>query len=193
MQNFEAGIEAKGAAAMVFLISGTVGKSQRETILKNNGIEQLKEEGWYSLESIVGAFKELGATIGEMNLFLVGKLVMEHAPFPPMDGLESALKSIDVAYHMNHKKNGKVMFDPSTGQMTEGIGHYQLTKFDGERCTAEMICHTPYPSKFEEGLILQIVRRFKPEGALFPKVELDSLKETRRKGGETCTFKISWG
>lgn len=185
-------IEAKGTAAMVFLVSSNIGTDQRKQILKNNGIDDLQPDGWYGLQSIVGAFNDLGKTIGEMNLFLIGKTVMEQAEFPPMDGLESALRSVDVAYHMNHRKNGEMMFNPETGQMTEGIGHYQLTRFDAEKAEAEMVCHTPYPSKFEEGLIVQIVRRFRPEGSIKSRVELDETKESRRTGGETCTFKISW-
>jgi hypothetical protein len=55
-----------------------------------------------------------------------------------------------------------------------------------------MVCHTPYPSKFEEGLIVQIVRQFKPKDSIRNKVVLDESKESRRTGGETCTFLISW-
>ncbi len=190
---FEENIEANGSAAMIFLISGTIGQDQRKTILRDNGIEEdIKPDGWYDLQSILNAYKDLCNTIGEMNLFLVGKAVMEQAEFPPMDGLENALRSIDVAYHMNHRKNGEVMFNPGTGQMLEGIGHYQVTKFDENKKVAEMVCHTPYPSKFEEGLIVQVVRRFRPKGSLRSKVSLDETKETRRKGAETCTFKIEW-
>ena len=190
---FEENVEANGSAAMIFLLSGAIGQDHRKALLKKHGIaEDIKLDAWYDLQSILNAYKELAENIGEMNLFLVGKAVMEQAEFPPMDGLESALRSIDVAYHMNHRKNGKVMFDPANGMMTEGIGHYTVTKFDGDRKEAEMECHTPYPSKFEEGLITQVVRRFKPAGSLRSRVVLDETKTTRRNGGDRCTFKIQW-
>ena len=190
---FEKNIEANGSAAMIFILSGAIGKESRKALLKKHGItEDIKPDAWYDLQSILNAYKELAENIGEMNLFLVGKAVMEQAEFPPMDGLESALKSIDVAYHMNHRKNGQVMFDPNNGSMIEGIGHYTLTKYDAEKKEAEMECHTPYPSKFEEGLITQIVRRFKPAGSLRGRVTLDDSKETRKRGGDRCTFKIQW-
>ncbi|MFK7952340.1 MAG: hypothetical protein AB8B73_05805 [Ekhidna sp.] len=188
---FENNIEAGGNELPIVAL-GALSKSKKEALIEKYGL-QTNEGAWNDLQSLLNAMKEISDSIGEMNLFMIGKEVIEGAAFPPMDGLESALRSIDVAYHMNHRKNGKAMFDPSNGQMTEGIGHYELTKFDATSKTAEMVCHTPYPSKFEEGLILQIVRMFKPEGSLMPKVALDSLKETRRKGGESCTFKINWG
>lgn len=187
---FEKGITTN--AITPFLEAGFIGSKQRKEILEKNGIGELVEGRDYDLQNFLHAFKELGEKVGEMNLFLIGKSVMEKVEFPPMDGLEQALRSIDVAYHMNHKKNGKMMFDPGTGQMQEGIGHYEVVGFDETAKKAAIKCHTPYPSKFEEGLILQITRKFKPKGSLIPKVELDQTKETRKNGGESCTFNISW-
>ena len=189
-QAFESGITT--SAISPFLQGGFIASKQKTDILTKNGIDHLEEGQDYDLQSFLNAFKDLGENVGEMNLFLIGKSVISETVFPPMENLQQALQSIDVAYHMNHKKNGRTMFDPNTGKMTEGIGHYELVRFDEANKEAIMVCHTPYPSKFEEGLILQIVRQFKPEGSLMPKVELDETKETRRNGGERCTFKISW-
>ena len=188
---FENNIEAGGNELPIVAL-GALGKLRKQEVIKKYGL-QTQEGAWNNLQSLLDAMKEISDTVGEMNLFLIGKEVIEGAAFPPMDGLESALKSIDVAYHMNHRKSGATMFDPSSGKMTEGIGHYELAKFDSEKKEAVMICHTPYPSKFEEGLITQIVRMFRPKGSLLPRVELDTKKETRRNGGERCTFNIYWG
>jgi hypothetical protein len=188
---FEENIEAGGNALPIVAL-GALGKSKKQAVIEKYNL-QTQDGAWNNLQSLLNAMKEIANSVGEMNLFMIGKEVVKGAAFPPMDGLESALNSIDVAYHMNHRKNGVAMFDPASGSMTEGIGHYKVTKFDAEKSTAQLLCHTPYPSKFEEGLILQIVRMFKPEGSLFSKVELDLLKETRRKGADTCTFNISWG
>lgn len=187
---FESNIEAGGNELPIVAL-GVLSAQRKQEIIDKYKLET-QEGAWNDLQSLLDAMKEIADSVGEMNLFLIGKEVVDGAAFPPMDGLESALRSIDVAYHMNHRKNKKEMFDPNTGSMTEGIGHYVVTKFDADGKKAEMECHTPYPSKFEEGLILQIVRKFKPSGSLIPKVELDDTKETRRNGGDKCTFKISW-
>lgn len=188
-KTFEPGIEAGGNALPIVAL-GALSKQRKNEIIEKYGLST-EEGAWNDLQSLLDAMKEISDSIGEMNLFMIGKEVMEGAAFPPMDGLESALRSIDVAYHMNHRKNKKPMFDPATGQMTEGIGHYELIRFDDANREAFLVCHTPYPSKFEEGLIVQIARTFKPEGS-FLKVQLDTTKETRREGGERCTFKITW-
>jgi hypothetical protein len=187
--SFEPGIEAGGNELPIVAL-GTLSQQRKKEIIEKYGLH-MEEGAWNDLQSLLDAMKEIAETIGEMNLFMIGKELMEGAKFPPMDNLETALKSIDVAYHMNHRKNGKVMFDPETGTMTEGIGHYKLERFDEQKKEAVMVCHTPYPSKFEEGLIIQVARTFKPQGS-FLKVRLDETKETRRKGGETCTFIINW-
>ena len=187
---FESNIEAGGNELPIVAL-GTLGQMRKKEIIEKYGLKT-NEGAWNDLQSLLSAMKEVAESVGEMNLFLIGKEVVDATAFPPMDSLESALRSIDIAYHMNHRKNGKVMFDPDTGTMTEGIGHYELKSFDAIGRKAEMVCKTPYPSKFEEGLIVQIVRKFKPKGSLLPRVELDTTKETRRDGGESCTFKISW-
>lgn len=189
-KSFETGIEA-GGNELPIIAMGTLGPNQRTAILEKYGLNAASGS-WNDLQSLLDAMKEVADTIGEMNLFLIGKAIIDGTQFPPMDGLESALRAVDVAYHMNHKKNGKHMFDPATGQMTEGIGHYELTKFDDINKEAVMICKTPYPSKFEEGLLSQLVKRFKPSDSLFPKIKLDPTKESRINGGETCTFIINW-
>ncbi len=189
-QSFEKGITT--SAISPFMQGGFIASKQKTVILSKNGIDHLAEGQDYDLQDFLNAFKELGETIGEMNLFLIGKSVMSETKFPPMENLKEALQSIDIAYHMNHKKNGKPMFDSSNGQMTEGIGHYELVRFDEANKEAIMVCHTPYPSKFEEGIILQIARQFKPEDSLMPKVQLDTTMETRKNGGERCTFIITW-
>ncbi len=189
-KSFEGGIETN--AIQPFLV-GSMSKDSRLAILKKHGLEYNDDPNtFYDLQKFLSAFEEVKNQFGEMNLFLIGKAVMDNAQFPPMNGLKEALESLDVAYHMNHRKAGVPMFNPSTGQMLEGIGHYKLTRFDQDAKEAVMVCHTPYPSKFEEGLILQIVRKFKPEGSIRTKVTLDETKETRRTGGETCTFIINW-
>ncbi len=189
-KSFEKGIETN--AIQPFIV-GSMSKESRLAILKNHGLEYNEDPNtFYDLQKFLNAFEEVKNQFGEMNLFLIGKAVIDNAQFPPINNLKEALQSLDIAYHMNHRKDGKAMFNPENGLMLDGIGHYRLEKYDAETKTAEMVCHTPYPSKFEEGLILQIVRRFKPAGSIRTKVELDESKETRRKGGQSCTFSISW-
>jgi hypothetical protein len=166
------------------------GADKRLAILNRNGIFPEQKE-WFKQQDWLNAFKEIAASLGDMNLFLIGKAIIENAKFPPIKNLEEALRSIDVAYHMNHRLNNKAMFDPISKKMTEGIGNYTLTSFDAEKSEAIMVCDNPYPSKFDEGIITQIVRKFRPPGTR-ESIKLDINKESRLKGGESCTYIITW-
>lgn len=189
-KSFEDNILVGGHELPVFAW-GKLGAQQYKELLDRHGLDG-SHGAWNDLQSFLNAMKDLADTIGEMNLFLIGKAIIDGARFPPMDSLENALNSIDIAYHMNHKKNGRLMYNPETGEMMEGIGHYQLTRYNEALREAIMICHTPYPTKLEEGLISQVLKRFKPPGSLFAKVRLDSTKEAKNMGGESCTFIMNW-
>lgn len=165
-------------------------KDVRINILKENGINTDEKE-WFNQQDWLNAFKDIANKLGEMNLFLIGKAIIDNAKFPPINNLEEGLRSIDIAYHMNHRLDDKPMFNPSTGAITEGIGHYKLTKFDDKNKTAVMLCNNPYPSKFDEGILTQVVRKFKPTGSR-EKIELDTTKDNRKEGKNSCTFNIKW-
>ncbi len=188
---FEEDIEVNGETMLAFIKSMKNGEETRSEILANHGLTPDTGK-WYNQQQWLDAFEEASDKLGEMNLFLIGKAIIENAQFPPINSLEEGLASIDVAYHMNHRKNSKPLFSPATGSMTEGIGHYSLANFDEKERTAVMVCHNPYPSKFDEGIIAQLVRKFRPSDSIRTSVTLDPDKETRKDGNETCTYKISW-
>ena len=165
-------------------------KDVRLDILLKNGINPDESE-WFNQQKWLNAFRDISVSLGEMNLFLIGKAIVTNAKFPPIKDLEEGLRSINIAYHMNHRVNGKIMFDSATGEITEGIGDYQLIEFDEKVKRAVMKCSNPYPSKFDEGIIVQVVRRFKSSGSI-ENIRLDLSKESRIRGGNSCTFSISW-
>ncbi|NOU16972.1 MAG: hypothetical protein HOO91_05375 [Bacteroidales bacterium] len=187
---FDQNVEVNKVTIMSVVNSMEKGKETRISILEKNGISIEKKE-WYSQQSWLNAFKEIANTLGDMNLFLIGKAIIDSAKFPPINNLEEALRSLDIAYHMNHRLNGKVMFDSQTGTKTEGIGHYRLTDFNAAGKHAVMVCDNPYPSKFDEGIITQLVRKFKTTAAT-ESIKLNLTKETRIKGGHSCTYNITW-
>lgn len=58
----------------------------------------------------------------------VGLEVPKNAILPSgVSDIRSAMAMFDAGYHLNHRKDGRAMFDPATGKMTEGLGHYRCT------------------------------------------------------------------
>lgn len=165
-------------------------KSKALEILSKNGIKDPKPGIWYSQQNWLNAFKEISASIGTNTLYSIGFKIPENAKFPPqIDSIDKALSSIDVAYHMNHRINGKVLFDLRTGTMLEGIGHYIFEKLTDKE--AKMTCPNPYPCDFDRGIIDGMAKRFKPAGS-FVQVLHNDAAPCRKKGAETCEYKIKW-
>lgn len=160
-------------------------------ILSENGIVDPKPEAWYKQQDWLNAFTQIFTAIGPNTLFQIGKSIPESAKFPPhIDDIYKALASIDVAYHMNHRLHGTVMFKQETGQMAEGIGHYNYRKASEK--VVEIRCDNPYPCDFDKGIIEAMARKFKPAGSLLLRVDHDETKECRKRGGVSCLYQIAW-
>lgn len=188
---FEPGIEVNGEA-ILSVIDGSTIKGVAIALLARHGIIQPRPGQWYSQQAWLNCFKEIHASIGPNTCFLIGRKIPENAVFPAdIDNIEKALSSIDVAYHLNHRKNGTILFDAQSGQMHEGIGHYGYERIPGRK-QAHMICNNPYPCDFDRGIIDTMARKFKPNGTLFTKVTHDDTAPCRKLGADACTYLIEW-
>jgi hypothetical protein len=107
--------------------------------------------------------------------------------FPPtVKDVGEALKTLDVAYHMNHRKDGVPMFDASAGTMLEGIGHVGCRKLEANR--AVMYLDDPYPCDFNMGLFSGLAERFNRR----VKVRHDNPERCREHGHPGCAYTITW-
>ena len=192
---FEPNIEVNGQTVLS-VVNGIneVFKPKMDEILIKHGIISPKEGDWFSQAKWLDAFKEIAETIGKHTLFSIGKSIPENADFPPeINNLEKALSAIDIAYHMNHRiKNAEILFNPETGEMNEGIGHYKLVNFNAKNREAVMECNNPYPCHFDKGIITTMVRRFAPNDSLDQTIMLNSEKSSRLTGGDTSWYNITW-
>src|SRR5262249_9529891 len=119
----------------------------------------------------------------------VGKNISKDARTPPMiRDIVSSLQSVDVAYHMHHRKNGVPMFDPNNGGMLEGIGHYRPSMQPGARQIDVEVVDVPYPCDLDRGILVGFAQRYEP-GA-----NLEHLSEAmcRSRGHDRCRYAIRW-
>lgn len=143
---------------------------------------------WYPLKDWLSAHEGIAQEIGHNSLYGIGKNVPENAVFPPyINDIYAAVESIDVAFHLNHRKNGVVMFDPQTGMMLEGIGHYRVDRAADEKKLI-VVCDNPYPCEFDRGIISAMANRFERQA----RTVHDSESPCRRKGGDSCTYVVWW-
>jgi len=193
---FESGIEVNGQTVWAIVDGFRAFKVMASQLLLDekigergpNKVVVVRPDGWYPQEAWLRVFREIGTRVGEAVLYQIGTVIPRNAKFPPwVQDVHSAVKSIDIAYHMNHRKGGKEMFDPATGKMLEGIGHYGY-EGDPKEKRLVSVCRNPYPCMFDWGIITTMARRFAPVA----QVVHDDSKPCRRGGADNCTYVVTW-
>lgn len=193
--SYEPGIEIAGSGLNVVLDSFQNFTYLASQIMLSEGIGEddgtglvtVNPEDWYPLENYLKALQRMTKEVGDQVVYQGGLAVPKHAKFPPtVQDIHAALGSVDVAYHMNHRKNGVPMFDPATGTMLEGIGHYHYQRVDARKIT--LVCANPYPCELDRGLITAMAKRFEPNS----NVVHDRSKPCRKQGAESCTLLVTW-
>lgn len=171
-------------------------RSLASAILHEEGIGTLGPDGctrldpqvFYPLEAELRAFKKALRQTGPATMFNVGLKVPENAIFPPnVVDVYSSVESLNIAYHMNHSKDGVPLFDAATGVLTQGIGDYRVTS-DRARRQIVVINNTPYPDDFSRGIVAALARKFEKRA----QVTLDTSKPTLANGADSSTYLVTW-
>ncbi|MCX7571718.1 hypothetical protein OS242_17380 [Tumebacillus sp. DT12] len=138
-------IEAHGSSVQNIVEGCGVFQNRVKALLAEKGISDIDPGKWYDLEVVLAVTEELAKSVGPNVLVEIGKYAPKNAQFPPeINSFEKALLSLDIAYKMNHR-NGN-------------IGEYKVQQEDLK--TFKVICDTPYPSKFNLGLLRGLARKF---------------------------------
>jgi len=192
---FEPGIEVFGASIDAIVDAFKLFPSIALKRLVNAGIGTMRgkdvvvnRDSWYPQANWLAVFEGIASEVGPRALVQIGQHVPKHAPFPPsINDIHGAMGSMDAAYHMNHRKAGRVMFDPGTGQMLSGIGNYGYAPVPRERRIIS-VCENPYPCDFDRGIITALASRFE-RGS---RVTHDDSAPCRKNGADSCKFIIAW-
>ena len=129
------------------VISGMMLHSVGRELLRREGLDPLKPERWYPMQSWLNVFRTISERLGADTLYSVGYRIPQSAEFPSliMKDVATALQSIDIAYHHAHRNGDIGCYEYS--QVGEGI--YQIR------------CNNPYPCDFDLGIIDSLVDRFR--------------------------------
>jgi hypothetical protein len=147
-------------------------------ILAKQGIVNPQPGEWYDQQAWLNALNVISEKMGPEALYDIGLKIPDNWLFPPgIDSLDKALSAIDTAFHMNHR-NGL-------------IGHYYFSVV-GEN-SYEVVCENSYPCDLDRGLLAAFCARLQAKGSERRAVvtHVDS-KPCRKKGDNSCTFRITW-
>ena len=112
------GVEVRGEVLLGYLEA--MGSLKQYTLqqFKECGLSNPQQGQWYPLESLLFVFQRFGK---KYALQIIGAIVSHTAKWPKeIDSLHKALGSIDAAYHMNHRRDGKELFDYAKNHLIEG-------------------------------------------------------------------------
>jgi hypothetical protein len=148
-----------------------------------DGVVQVDPQGWYPLERYLRAFARTRDKVGDAVVHQLGVAVVKGVEWlPGAETLPGMVQLFDVGYHLHHRQGGQVMFDPATGAMREGIGHYAGRQVDAR--TFHMECDTPYPCAFDKGMLLGGLKRNGTKAALLH----DEGQPCRARGDARCVY-----
>lgn len=188
------GVEVRGE-----VLAGTVDamgsyRARAHVIMGKLGVMSVQAGHWYPLEVLLTTFEKIEDAAGARTMRRIGATVASTAVWPEgIDSLDKALSSIDVAYHMNHRRDGRELFDASTGKIVEGgLGHDVFYPAKAGERTAVYVCGSFYPDQFDLGMAEVLANKFKPAGADKVTVEIDASAPTRKNGGANTTYLIRW-
>lgn len=161
-------------------------------LLKHNLVTpkdtEINRGAWYPANEWLAAYDAIAKDVGVNSLYTIGKKVHENTTLPPdVRDIRSFFGACDIFYHINHRKAGALMYDFETQTMLEGIGHYHVRMTDGEQ-RFTVVCDNPYPCELDRGILTGMALRFEP----LARVSHDNAAECRKKGGQSCTYVVSW-
>ncbi len=156
------------------------------TILPDGKL-QFDPHAWYSLDRWLLLLEGISTEVGSGPLFAIGRKVGTNAPLPPStQDIRATFGELDRTYHAFHRREGKVMLDPATGLMLEGIGHYRSHPATGQN-RIEVVCENPYPCDFDMGIVTGFSQRF--QAAI---IRHEATAPCRKRGAESCTYVVTW-
>jgi hypothetical protein len=183
---FVPGITVAGYTVRVFTDTLRSFPVLREAMLATLGATEVDDEAWYSQEDLLRAYQKVDHLLGGRGLERFGRLVPALAVIPPtITGAHAILSSLDVVFHLHHRRDGAPMFDSATGVMQEGIGHYRYERIDERE--ARLVCDNPYPCRFDLGLCNGFAALFEPTAAA-----THEPGSCRTRGDAGCGLRVRW-
>lgn len=171
------GNEVLGTAILSIINGMEFSQSRALKILSENGITTIQGDVWYPMTGVLRAFSRVFEKVGPSTVRAIGRKVPENAQMPPdIDSLEKALRSLDLAYQMNHR-----------GPSARGGYHCQPV---GAR-HVRMVCDNPYPCDMDLGILDAFADKFRPKDSVRVRIEHDT-RTCRLRGDGACTYDITW-
>ncbi len=126
---------------------------------------------WYPMLPWITALNELFDYLGPNIIYQFGQSVPYKVLWPQdIEGIHNALRSINKAYHLNHRGTD--------------IGKYEYSILDTN--AGKLTCGSPYPKYFHRGLIQSTVLKYQQNSSVTPNVIITE------SNSDENTYIIEW-
>ncbi len=186
------GVEVRGEVIIGFKKALESLYGNPSQYLSKYGILNPEVNKWYPLKALIDMFSEFEKRKLNSILQKIGSITAEEAVWPKdIQTFKDALNSINHAYHINHRRKNKELYDYTNNAIIEGgIGH-DILEVNEETKTAIYTCGSFYPCDFDLGMAKAVLRKFKGN-ITFISIKHDDTKPCRKNGGDTCQYNIKW-
>lgn len=133
-----------------------------DELLSRCGLKEIKEGQWYNFQTWLDVLKNVSNKYGPNTIFTLGKGVANNVPDLKLD-FRSLLANIDRGYKMNH--------------LGGDVGSIELEVFDEATRVARLKNRTPYPGIYGRGVLIGLIRKFRPIPGTVPKVEIETTED----------------
>ncbi len=171
------GIEVSGDTVLA-MTKGMRGFRKRlRHLLAERGVNNPQPNHWYSQDDLLDLFEAFPASVGPFMISDMGAQVAHDAKFPAeIDCVAKALTQLDALYRAGHRG--------------ARMGSYIFQKTGEDSGT--LVCSTPYPCDFDQGLIEAVASRFRGRTPGKVTVQHEEAAGCRKQGGESCTYVVQW-
>lgn len=150
-----------------------------------DGLVVVNPEDWYACDAYLRAFARASQQMGDAVLHQIGVSVMKTAQWPTdVRDVKALMQTMDLCHYVRHRKNGRVMADPASGRIGDGVGHYRARPVG--KADLEVESDTPYPCAYDKGLLFGGLRRLHATGS----VVHDATQSCRKKGQRSCVYLV---
>ncbi|WP_207422350.1 hypothetical protein [Desertivirga brevis] len=161
-KSFSEDVKISGEAILASLKALSEYSLSIDGLLNKYGLKDIKEGQWYNFQNWLNVLKDVSSKYGPNTIFTLGKGVANNVPDMKLD-FRSLLGSIDRGYKMNH--------------IDGDVGYIELEAFDDAGRSARLKNRTPYPGDYGRGVLVGLIRKFRPVPGAVPKVEIETTDE----------------
>ena len=140
--------------------------------LEQHGLTDIDGEGWYKEQLWLDILNKIYTKFGPNTIFTLGKGVGAKVPAFDLD-FRSLLNSLGPVYNRYHRNT-----------TTE---YFVVENYDEQNKKATMAKHNPYPVEYSKGLLIGMMRKFKPNPYSLPVVDVEV-----NQAKNICHLHLSW-